>query len=80
VIIFIKRLPNTTKANERLIAESKLTNQLKLSKNFKGQTIFIPGNHDWYSGIRFRTPTKFITDYLNDKNSFCPEKAVVSTT
>ena len=50
--IYPKGLPNTTKANERLIAESKLTNQLELSKNFKGQTIFIPGNHDWYSGIK----------------------------
>jgi hypothetical protein len=32
--IYPKGLPNTTKANERLIAESKLTNQLKLSKKF----------------------------------------------
>ena len=73
--IYPKGLPNTTKANERLIAESKLTNQLKLSKNFKGQTIFIPGNHDWYSGIKgLERQAKFITDYLNDKNSFLPRK------
>ena len=50
--IYPKGLPNTDNPNERFIAESKLTNQLKLSKNFKGQTIFIPGNHDWYSGIK----------------------------
>ncbi len=73
--IYPKGLPNTDNANERLIAENKLTNQLKLSKNFKGQTIFIPGNHDWYSGIKgLERQAKFITDYLNTKNSFLPRK------
>ncbi len=50
--IYPKGLPDTNNPNDRIIAESKLVNQLRLSKNFKGQTIFIPGNHDWYSGIK----------------------------
>ena len=74
--IYPKGLPNTELTNERIIAESKLTNQLKLSKNFKGQTIFIPGNHDWYSGIKgLERQAKFVTEYLNDKASFLPRKS-----
>ncbi|MFV5697562.1 metallophosphoesterase [Flavobacterium sp. ZT3R17] len=73
--IYPKGLPNTDHPNERIIAENKLTNQLKLSKNFKGKTIFIPGNHDWYSGMKgLDRQAKFVTDYLNDKKSFLPRK------
>jgi predicted phosphohydrolase len=74
--IYPKGLPNTDHPNERIIAEEKLTNQLKLSKNFEGKTIFIPGNHDWYSGIKgLDRQAKFVTDYLNDKKSFLPRKS-----
>jgi hypothetical protein len=73
--IYPKGLPNTDHPNERIIAEEKLTNQLKLSKNFEGKTIFIPGNHDWYSGIKgLDRQAKFVMDYLNDKKSFLPRK------
>jgi hypothetical protein len=74
--IYPKGFPATDKQNERIIAESKLTNQLKLSKNFKGNTIFIPGNHDWYSGIKgLERQAKFVTEYLDDKKSFLPKKS-----
>ena len=74
--IYPKGLPNTDHQNERIIAESKLTSQLKLSKNFKGKTIFIPGNHDWYSGIKgLERQAKFVTNYLDDKKSFLPRKS-----
>lgn len=74
--IYPKGLPNNDNPNERLIAENKLTNQLKLSNNFKGNTIFIPGNHDWYSGIKgLERQAKFVTDYLKDKKSFLPRKS-----
>jgi predicted phosphodiesterase len=73
--IYPKGLPTIENPNERIIAETKLTNQLKLSKNFKGKTIFIPGNHDWYSGIKgLERQAKFVTEYLNDKNAFLPRK------
>lgn len=74
--IYPKGLPNTDQPNERSIAENKLTSQLKLSKNFKGNTIFIPGNHDWYSGIKgLERQAKFVTQYLDDKKSFLPRKS-----
>lgn len=73
--IYPKGLPNMDHPKERTIAETKLTNQLELSKNYKGKTIFIPGNHDWYSGISgLERQEKFITDYLKDKKSFLPRK------
>ncbi|MFV7236361.1 metallophosphoesterase [Flavobacterium sp. ZB4R12] len=74
--IYPKGLPTTDHPSERIIAENKLTSQLKLSKNFKGQTIYIPGNHDWYSGIKgLDRQAKFVTEYLNDKKSFLPRKS-----
>lgn len=74
--IYPKGLPNTDRQNERIMAESKLTSQLKLSKSFQGKTIFIPGNHDWYSGIKgLERQAKFVTNYLDDKKSFLPRKS-----
>ena len=56
-------------------AEEKLTLQLELSKKFKGKTIFIPGNHDWYSGVEgLKEQEKFVNDYLKIKKSFLPKK------
>src|SRR5690606_14631073 len=31
-------------------AENMLNAQVKSVENFKGQSIFIPGNHEWYAG------------------------------
>ena len=74
--IYPKGLPEAIKTRDRLLAESKLTNQLQISKDFKGKTIFIPGNHDWYSGIAgLERQAKFVTDYLADKESFLPRKS-----
>jgi hypothetical protein len=74
--IYPKGLPNTDNPSARITAENKLTNQLKLSKNFKGQTVFIPGNHDWYNGIKgLQRQASFVTGYLNDKKSFLPRKS-----
>lgn len=54
-------------------AQLKLTNQLNISKGFKGRTVFIPGNHDWYSGLDGLTrQANFVTDYLKDKKAFLP--------
>jgi len=44
---------------DRAFAEHQLNIQTDAVSNFKGETIFIPGNHDWYSAI--------------GKNSFLPE-------
>lgn len=57
------------------LAETKLKNQLKLADNFKGKTIVIPGNHDWYSGLKgLENQAKFVDGYAKGKTQFLPKK------
>ncbi|MES2573499.1 MAG: metallophosphoesterase [Bacteroidota bacterium] len=73
--IYPKGFPADNSPEGIATAETKLTNQLKVSKNFKGKTIFIPGNHDWESGITsLERQAKFVTNYLKDKTAFLPQK------
>ncbi len=55
-------------------AKHQLDVQIDAVKNFKGQTIFIPGNHDWYSGglVGLERQEDYIDDILG-KNTFLPE-------
>src|SRR5690606_29673722 len=46
---------------------------LDVAKTFPGKVIFIPGNHDWYSGLKgLKRQEKFVEDVLG-KNTFQPE-------
>ncbi len=73
--IYPKGFPSDDNASEKALAETKLTNQLKLTEGFKGKTVVIPGNHDWYSGIKgLERQENFVTKYLNDKKAFSPRK------
>lgn len=68
-------MPADKNSPERTSAETKLTNQLKITENFKGKTIFIPGNHDWYHGLKgLQEQELFISEYLKEKKSFLPRK------
>ncbi len=60
---------------DRKDAEQKLEAQLATVKNFKGKVLFIPGNHDWYSGgvEGVKRQEKYIEDALNDNEAFQPE-------
>ena len=74
--IYPKGFPAHNEGPEKALAETKLTNQLKLAKGFKGKTVFIPGNHDWYSGIKgLELQADFVTKHLNDKKAFLPRKS-----
>ncbi|WP_344789156.1 metallophosphoesterase [Postechiella marina] len=55
-------------------AEYQLKIQTEAVKGFKGETIFIPGNHDWYSnGVKgLKRQEKYIEEALG-KNTFLPE-------
>lgn len=59
---------------ERGLAEKKIDNQISLSNQFKGKTIFIPGNHDWYNnGIKgLKREEDYVTEKLGDKSAFAP--------
>ena len=74
--IYPKGFPAHNEGPEKALAETKLTNQLKLTEGFKGKTIVIPGNHDWYNGIKgLELQAEFVTKYLNDKKAFLPRKS-----
>lgn len=60
-------------AHER--AKHYLDAQLATLEGFKGQAIFIPGNHDWYSrGLEgLEREEKYIQEALDSKDVFQPE-------
>ncbi|GEC77655.1 metallophosphoesterase [Flavobacterium aquatile] len=73
--IYPKGMPAKKSDSNYADAEIKISNQLKATTNFKGKTIFIPGNHDWYNGLDgLEAQSKFVTTYLNDKKAFLPRK------
>ncbi|MFT5751422.1 MAG: hypothetical protein ACI828_002560 [Flavobacteriales bacterium] len=72
--IYEKGLPK--KGNkDREDAEHKLQAQLDAVKDFKGNVVFLPGNHDWYSGglQGVKRQEEYIEKALKDKNAFQPE-------
>lgn len=71
--IYEKGMPEKNHS-ERDLAEHRLNAQINLVNKFKGQPIFIPGNHDYYSnGIKgLEREAKYIKEKLNDKNAFLP--------
>ena len=71
--IYPKGLPNKSD-HGREFAEHQLDVQMSSVENFKGNTIFIPGNHDWYSdGLKgLKRQENYIKDRLG-KLSFMPQ-------
>jgi len=54
-------------------AKKTLNLQLEAAKNFPGKVYFVPGNHDWYSGIKgLERQEKMVVEALG-KNTFLPE-------
>ncbi|MFD2726988.1 metallophosphoesterase [Hyunsoonleella rubra] len=71
--IYPKGLPKKDD-EDRASAEKQLNAQIHAVENFKGETVFIPGNHDWYSnGLKgLKRQEKYI-EYALGKNTFLPE-------
>lgn len=58
------------------LAKEKLENQLAIAQNFKGKTLVIPGNHDWYHGLKgLKAQEDFVKTYLKNKKSFLPKNS-----
>ncbi len=57
------------------LARNHLDAQLNTVKDFKGNTLFIPGNHDWYSnGLKgLEREEKYIQKALDSKDVFFPD-------
>ncbi len=58
---------------ERSLAEHRLNVQFETLKDFKGKPVFIPGNHDWYNGIKGLKRQEKYTEKILGKNTFLPE-------
>lgn len=72
--IYPKGMPKNENSEQRKVAELKLEKQFEIQRNFKGKTVFIPGNHDWYNGLKgLLEQEKFINHSLGE-NSFLPSK------
>ena len=70
--IYEKGLPKKSSPDYEL-AKHRIKIQTDAAKHFKGRAIFIPGNHDWYSGVKgLKDQEKFVEDALG-KNTFLPE-------
>jgi len=54
-------------------AKTKLKVQTDLGKKFAGRTVFIPGNHDWYSGLDGLKAQEKAVEKALGKGSFLPE-------
>lgn len=59
----------------REAAKANLDAQLNSARKFQGNTVFIPGNHDWYSKgvVGLKRQEKYVEEALNNKESFQPE-------
>jgi hypothetical protein len=71
--IYEKGMPDASDP-ERALAEHRLNAQIDLVNGFKGQSIFIPGNHDYYNNgvIGLEREANYIVEKLNNKNAFFP--------
>ena len=61
------------------VAQKSLLAQLDILQKFKGEIIFMPGNHDWArgksEGLQYvKNQRKFIEDYLDKDKVFLPSK------
>ena len=76
--IYEKGMPKKSDP-DRALAEHRLDVQLDLVKEFNGQPIFIPGNHDYYSnGIKgLEREADYIKDKLDNKDAFLPKNKCV---
>lgn len=73
--IYPAGLPSKKNDLSRSVATNNLDAQLKTVEGFKGNTIFIPGNHDWYSdGLKgLKRQQKYIEEKLDSKEVFFPQ-------
>lgn len=55
------------------LSKDRLDVQIDLGKAYAGRTIFIPGNHDWYSGMDALKDQEKRVEKALGKNSFLPE-------
>ncbi|MFZ1560040.1 MAG: metallophosphoesterase, partial [Saprospiraceae bacterium] len=67
--IYPNGMPDVNQSSARKALEA----QINIANQFPGKVIFIPGNHDWYSGLEGLKAQQKIIEKALGKNSFLPE-------
>lgn len=70
--VYEKGIPKKDNKNYK-IAKHRLKVQTDIGKQFPGNTLFIPGNHDWYSGLNGLKDQEKLVEKALGKNTFQPE-------
>ncbi|MBE7690486.1 phosphoesterase [Tenacibaculum piscium] len=55
------------------LAKHRIKVQTDIAEKFAGNTIFIPGNHDWYNGLEGLKREEKLVEKALGKNTFLPE-------
>lgn len=73
--IYQKGMP-AKEASDRALSEHRIDVQIDAAKEFDGEVMFIPGNHDWYNDglLGLKRQEKYIRKKLDHKHSFLPSK------
>ncbi|MBG6133543.1 hypothetical protein IWQ47_004955 [Aquimarina sp. EL_43] len=73
--IYQKGMPEK-KSPERALGEHRIDAQIEATKDFDGDVVFIPGNHDWYAnGVEgLYRQERYVTKKMNNKKAFLPTK------
>jgi predicted phosphodiesterase len=61
------------KSKKYRLAKRRIEAQTDIAKDFKGNSIFIPGNHDWYNGLEGLKREEKLVEKALGKNSFLPQ-------
>ena len=71
--VYEKGIPKKKKKKKYKKAKNKLRAQTRIAEEFKGRSIFIPGNHDWYSGLNGLKRQEELVENKLGKKSFLPQ-------
>ena len=71
--VYEKGIPKKKKKKKYKKAKNRLKAQTNIGEEFKGNTIFIPGNHDWYSGLDGLKRQEELVQKALGKKSFYPK-------
>lgn len=66
-------IPKKKKSKKYKLAKRRLEAQTDVAKKFKGNSIFIPGNHDWYNGLDGLKREEELVEKALGKRSFFPQ-------
>ena len=61
------------KSKKYPLAKRRIEAQTDVAKNFKGKSIFIPGNHDWYNGLEGLKREEKLVEKVLGKKTFLPQ-------